>query len=270
MDVDGMFHLFNIRTCLYIRSLSTNYELGGHRAALDSDDTKCIVGGYTRGGVSAYDATTGMPLWHRDDIRRCQQITFRADGQSCFVACDDHPAIVLDPHTGVTKSTISHCKRLYVSALAPLVLVEGSDLRIVSLESGATMVRIAKSPRAVLAACFSHASVFVSEAAGPVRAIRLADAACIWTIEPRSEEHYLQLAFNMDSQLLYGVRWEYANGTRTMLDYIDTRNGHIIKTLRLMADETTSSFALDGTKLVTAAWTVVDIASGDRNPLVGQ
>ncbi|SRR6266568_3113392 len=260
-EFEKLVHLYDLRTLERVRTLDTTHDFGGHRLAISGDGQTIIVGAYNIHGVAAYSGADGRELWRRKDLKKVQYIRFNTDDSRVFCCFDHRPCESLNVATGKSGTPRRGVRRIWESPFGRLRFLERSrDYAIADFE--APIASIARVSFAVLSAAFSPTLLCISEAAGPVRAFDVATGSEVWRCKPPAG-HFLQVAFCEELRSFAGVCWPLRHDSSYLLQLFDSQSGAAtgVAEIRLTAE---TEFCLRGSRLVTSAGSVFDVASGKR------
>jgi hypothetical protein len=125
--VERTVQIWDVDKCQRLSEFDSVFGFGGNRVALSPNGDICAAAGWTkgkRGGVAAYDALTGCPIWHRADIRQTQFVRFSCAGDIVGCGVEVGRFQRLDPRTGATVDTLTGVKKIFDSPFSNLLLLE--------------------------------------------------------------------------------------------------------------------------------------------------
>jgi hypothetical protein len=234
---------------------------GGDRLALSSTGESCVAAGWSkgvRGGVACYEAITGVPLWHRTDIKQTQFVRFSFGGAALCVGVHAGRFQELDATTGATVDTLVGVKRIFDSPYSSLQLLE--TRRPGYLLRGPMGSRIPNLSFALLDAAFSPDRLCLSEAGGPVRCLDCQSGLELWRYDPPHDTHVLRLSYRPTDRHFYGVQWEYGHGTSRALFRFADEAGQYEEVCELRSSY--EEFCEDGEVVVASNGDVISVADG--------
>jgi len=260
--VEHTVQIWDLDKCQRLSEFESVFEFGGDRVTLSSDGNICVAAGWTkgrRGGVAAYDALTGSPLWHRTDIRQTQFVRFSSAGDTVGCGAETGRFQLLDAHTGATVNTLTGVKKTFDSPFSNLLLLEtrSRGFRI----KGSRDLSIPSETFALLDVAFGPDVLCLSEAGGPVRCLDCHSGVEQWRYRPPSNTHVLRLGYRPADSCFYGVQWEYERGTSRTLFRFRHGSERYEEICHLQSwDE---DFFSDADALITSDGNVISVATGE-------
>jgi hypothetical protein len=243
-------------------AFKTTFDAGGNRLALSDELDIAIAGAYYRHGVAAYSGRTHELLWRRADVKKVQTITLSRDGETAYCGLEAGPLAVLDVRTGEMLRTIRGARSAHESAFDDASLLETRPLQVVD-RSGKRICTITLGSFATLSAAFAPNVVCISEAAGPVRCIRLRDGLEVWRYRPPNGAHVLTLAYDARRECISGVEWPFEKGGAKRLKSWRCSDGEAVSE-HVIGEPSEECFALSGGVLVLADGRVLDTATSEQ------
>jgi WD40 repeat protein len=263
-EFERTVHIWDLKSRQRISVFDTVLSFGGHRLAISSDGKVCIAGAYLVEGVVAYSTTTGKIVWCRKDLKKVQRIRISNDDQRVFCCFDAKPCQILDRRTGKTISMWPGVRNLWLSAVAPVALVEKNSGVLVRSLRGEEALRLDCKPRVgLLAAAFSSDRCVISESAGPLRCFDLNSGRERWSFAPEPGEHFLDVARVDRDKLFVGICWPFEHGGKYRLLQIDPDSGVTTKST-VLPNCNETAFYNDGSRLLLNTGLVFDAVTGKR------
>lgn len=260
--VERTIQIWDLCKSACLSEFDTVYDFGGgHRSALNPTGETCVAAGWikgARGGVACYDALTGVPLWHRTDIRQTRFVNFSCSGDALWVGVNAGRFQKLDAGTGATVDHHVGVGEVFESPHSNLLLLATRNRGYVL--RGEKDIRIPHLSFGLLDVAFSPDRLCLTEAGGPVRCLDCQSGVEVWRYEPPRDTHILRLGYRPADRSFYGVQWEYQHGTsRTLFQFA----GHASRyeelcQLRSCYEE----FCENGDVLVTSEGDVISVADG--------
>jgi hypothetical protein len=260
--VERTIQIWDLERCEQLSEFDSVFDFGGHRVTLSPSGDICVAAGWTkgkRGGVAAYDALTGSPIWHRPDIRQTQFVRFSCLGDIVGCGVEAGRFQQLDAHTGATVDTFTGVKKIFDSPFSNLLFLETRHrgFHIKGLED----VLIPNETFALLDAAVSSDVLCLSEAGGSVRCLDCRSGLEEWRYNPPSNTHVLRLGYRPADRHFYGVQWEYERGTSRTLFRFGQGCDQYEEICQLQSwDE---EFCLDTNALVTSGGEVISVTTGE-------
>src|SRR6266568_842958 len=125
--VECTIQIWDLNDCQQLSEFDSVFDFGGHRITLSPGGDVCVAARWTkgkRGGVAAYDALTGSPVWRRTDIRQAQFVQFSCGGDIVWCGVQAGRLQKLDASTGATVDTFTGIKKIFDSPHSNLLLLE--------------------------------------------------------------------------------------------------------------------------------------------------
>jgi len=236
------------------------WDNGGSRVAVNVAGTRCFTGSYGGKGVGAYTLPGGNPVWHRSDLARVQQIVVDERASAAVVVVENVGAITLDAESGVRRRRYGAATRLWISPFDSFWLIKDGDLKGVDADDMRVRWAVGAKSFAILSCTFSPSTAFVSESAGPLRAIDLDTGKSKWEL-CRADEHYLELGYREDTKTLHGIRWPYKYGGPASWDLMGANDGEIISTVVFDSGGSIGKFVKCGSSLFCYDGNLIDTAT---------
>lgn len=199
----GEFQVWNLETGKRQSEFHTVFD-GCNRLAVSSNGAAVIAANWRKGqkaGVACYDATSGMVIWHRTDLRQVQHMKFSVQGEWVWCEIESRPVHCLDAKTGSTLRKLRGVRDVVDSPYSPhMILLREGDFLIGTQNESISVPRLCRSG---LKAAFGPDAVCVCETFNPtispvltvqgtVRCLELASGNERWRYQPPIN-HFMQL-----------------------------------------------------------------------------
>jgi hypothetical protein len=247
--------IWGLKNLGVIARFGTRLNFGGKRLSIDRDGKVVLAGNYHT-GVSCYSVPDGCELWYRKDLRRVQQCTVLPSNDRAVVAIEGKPAQIVRVSDGDTVDVIANAKRVFAFEDGVFAIESAKHLRVCR-DQDSWLVR--KETFGVLCASHIGESLAVGYSAGPLQRLDPETGKVHWSHRV-AERHVLRISPSIHNGLLYGIDWNYSQGSKHALKSWDWETGRT-RTIKLL-NGTEFEFAKNGELLVCGNRRIIRCADG--------
>jgi len=260
---DGQTQIWNP----YAGSLLTEFKTvhdGDSRLTIDFTGKRIVAANWRKGdlgGVACYDVASGLPIWHRTDIRQVQSMEFSPREDRVWCEVESSPVLCLDAKTGSTLAVLEDVELAFDSPLTPHTLFFRSD--DLTIETGNHSVSIPRCGH-LNSVVFDRDAVCVAELfPSLVRCFEIETGRERWRYEC-PDDHFLQSISLQPDGFLYCVQPSGQGGRaerKTVLIRLSINSG--LRTDVCKTDSTVRpNNAFGNGILVTATGEVFSVTTG--------
>jgi outer membrane protein assembly factor BamB len=210
-----------------------------------------------KGGVAAYDATSGRLLWHRSDISETQSLHYSHSGEAVWCSTEKGPVQSLSALTGEMAFAWETIRNAFDSPYAARWLAERKADYVLAGELNITIPRLTSF---LFQAAFTPNSVCLAEARGPLRCLEADTGEERWRYSS-AQGHVTQLSYHVDG-FLYGVLFLSQEGEDSKLLRFALDSGATEK-LYHEAERGPDAWSMGQGVLITRSGNVISLESGD-------
>lgn len=247
--------IWDLKNLSVIARFATRLDFGGRRLSIDRTGTILLVGNYEN-GVSCYSVPSGREIWHRRDLRKVQQCTVLPSNDRAAVAIEGKPAQIVRTDDGVTVEVVPNAKRLFYFEDGVFAVESTKHLRVCKDQ---TVSRIPKETFAILCLSRIGESLAVGYSGGPLQRLEPETGKVHWS-HRLAGRHVLRTSPSLPDGLLYGIDWNYSQGSKYALKAWDWETGRT-RTIKLL-DGPTFEFVKNGNLLVCSDRRFIQCADG--------
>jgi hypothetical protein len=259
-------HVLDVTRRTRMSSIHVIWDTGGSRIALNSAGTTLFTATFHKGGVAAYALPGGEVLWHRDDLKGTQRLSYDPAMNQVLVVRDRRPTLILDATSGATVTQLMRTRGTWPSPDGRYLLCDREKrLTLADRADGRTIRPLPRESFGLLAACFCGDIVAVSEVGGPVRAFESQTGVERWHIA-HTDWHYLGVQAR-ESGTVLGMRWKYhGRPNPSALDVIDSHSGKVLRSSEISALGAHGTFLNHGRQILTTRLSIVETDTGEVSP----
>jgi len=214
------------------KRFETTFDGMPQRLALSDEFDALLTASYWVHGLASYCAENGRERWRRKDLVRVERISLARDGLTAYCGRHKGSLAVVDVGSGESIRTIRGAYSVHESMFDPVHFVDSARPRLLD-DVGGRSIGVSRTTFAFLDVGFGPGRAFVTESAGPVRCLDIADGLERWRYVPEPGCHVLSLGYQTAESLLLGVEWAYESGGPKRLIRWSEDDGSVIDTTLL-------------------------------------
>jgi hypothetical protein len=246
-----------------IGTFDTILDFGGRRLTVACQQQAIVIAASFHGGVCAYDAHSGVPLWRRPEIPEVQYLSsiIPHNGHGLLgvgTACGTFDLV--DLSSGITVRKLDQVRQVYCSRFSGAIVQVSAD-RICLSESRDWHVTLQRTnSKPVLAVAMNKTAYTVSASGGSLMSFDFHGRA-LWEWQPEQGHHVLSLCWQERLGHWVGVYWCFrSGGPKTLISFDQT--GELVSKKPVDSVEQPigeCEFFLNGEFLVTSRGQVLTI-----------
>lgn len=249
---------WNWRTGAMLTEFDTVFD-GFSRMAISPPGDVLFAGSWKegeKGGVAAYEISSGGILWHRTDISKTQRLHYSHSVEAVWCSTDSGPVQSLDRQTGKTLFTWKTIRDAFDSPYSERWLAERkTDYVLV----GEPSIAIRRETASLFQAEFGPELMYLTEGSGPVRCLESNTGDERWRYSSE-KGHVIQLSYQPDG-FLYGVLFLAQEGEDSKLVRFAPDSG-AIEVLYHQAERNPFAWSIGPGVLVTRSGEVISLETG--------
>lgn len=234
-----------------IAKFETDLISGMEKAVSISEDGKfLIIAGYSNNSITVFDITNIKILWQRKDLKKPAKVVLLNKSKNLiFVDTENKGSYLLNIITGETVEKLKGIEFIYESNYDEINFNQKSlKLDIENRLDRKILKSLTYKSFAILDVCFSYDEIYIAYSKKPLESISLKTFETKWSIEVTG--HFLKIEYCKELNKLFGIRWEYENGSPMYLCHINLENGIIEKETDL-GNPIAIEFLKSGSMLIT-------------------
>lgn len=262
-ECDRRVAVWDVVSAEKVSEFDTVLDFGGTRLAITQDGERVIAGAYHRYGIACYDASTGVQLWQRKDLKKVQYVGLSHSGVQVYCGFERRAGRVLDLETGADLEVLH--------GVASVTESPFNGMRFIERKAGTAQLRSATNKRlgkverttfAFLSVAFTPNYLVTSESTGPIRCFDLLGAQEMWRVMPPYATHAMYLGYDIEAELCQAITWSYSLGGRSTLLTFDPTTGAFKGGVGL-PESPVFGFCLRGTRLLAWDGSFISAESGE-------
>ncbi len=259
-EFKSMVYVYELLVMKQVSAFKTNLDFGGTRLSISNDNKNILAGAYNKYGISAYDINNGLLIWQNKTIKQLQIIKPSVkNSEHIYVSSEKDGTFLLKEKTGEIISKLLGVSKIWDDIDGHEVMFHINKGKIIVSLNSNILGEIRSGTNLVFDICFIGKRFLIAEG-NQLHCYNKLNLDQVWSVELSSDEMILNLVYDKENLVVYGVRTNIKTGKRSLIN-INPETGEISMIREVEANAV--QFFNSGRSIITSSGEIIETKTGN-------